>query len=138
MQTASNPSPGFRDNPSHTITVEPFEGTVTVTHSDAIIASSDRAKVLREGTYPPAFYVPFEDVYFDFLEKTDTTTHCPFKGDASYWSVSASGESARDVMWSYESPYDEMTAIKGYAAFYPNKVRIEANAADADEVDPLT
>jgi uncharacterized protein (DUF427 family) len=127
MDTATNPSPGFERNPGRRITVDPFDGVVTVTFSDAIIASSDKALVLREEDYPPVFYIPFDDVYFDFLQPNDTSTHCPYKGDASYWNVTAVGESQKDVMWAYENPYDEMIRIKDHGAFYPNKVRIEAN-----------
>ena len=127
MNIAANPSPGFQRNPSHRIAVEPFDGVVTVVFSDAILASTDKALVLREADYPPVFYIPFEDIYFEFLKRSDTSTHCPFKGNASYWNASAVGEAVNDVMWAYERPYDEMTGIKGYGAFYPNKVRIEAN-----------
>lgn len=126
MNIAPNPSPGFQRNPSHPITVEPFNGVVTVTFSDAIVASSDRALVLREANYPPVFYFPFEDVYFEFLKRSDTSTHCPYKGNASYWNASAAGEAVNDVMWAYERPYDEMMEIKDHGAFYPDKVRIEA------------
>jgi uncharacterized protein (DUF427 family) len=127
MELAANPSPGFQKNPSRRITVEPFEGVVNVTFSDAIIASSDEALVLREEDYPPVFYIPFKDVYFEFLKRAATSTHCPYKGEASYWNVSAVGEAATDVMWAYERPFDEMIRIKDHGAFYPNKVRIEAN-----------
>ena len=127
MDTAANPSPGFQRNPGYRIKVEPFDGVVTVHFSDAIVASSDKALVLREGDYPPVFYVPFKDVYFELLRPTDTSTHCPYKGDASYWSVSAAGRFENDVMWAYESPYDEMQQIRNHGAFYPNKVRIEAH-----------
>ncbi|WP_353642231.1 DUF427 domain-containing protein [Mesorhizobium sp. WSM2239] len=127
MDKAANPSPGFQRNPSRRITVEPFDGAVTVTFSDAIIASSGEALVLREEDYPPVFYIPFKDIYFDFLTRSNTSTHCPYKGDASYWDVSAVGESAKDIMWAYEAPYDEMARIKDHGAFYPDKVRIEAN-----------
>jgi uncharacterized protein (DUF427 family) len=127
MDQAANPSPGFRRNPSHRITVEPFDGAVTVTFSDAVIASSDDALVLREADYPPVFYIPFKDIYFEFLKPSSTSTHCPYKGDASYWDVSAVGEAAKDIMWAYEAPYDEMVRIKNHGAFYPDKVRIEAN-----------
>ncbi|WP_274629755.1 DUF427 domain-containing protein [Arvimicrobium flavum] len=126
MNFAVNPSPGFRDHPEHRISVEPFDGVVVVSFGDAIIASSDRALLLQESRHQPVYYVPFEDVYFEFLHRTETRTHCPFKGDASYWGVSASGEAMEDVMWAYQAPYDEMMAIKDFAAFYPDKVRIEA------------
>lgn len=129
METALNPAPGFQRNPDHRITVEPFDGTVVVTFSDAIIASSNNAQVLRESIYPPIYYIPFEDIYFDFLTRTATHTHCPYKGDATYWRVSAAGEALNDIMWAYEAPYDEMIAIRDHGAFYPDKVRIEVNPA---------
>lgn len=126
-QTAANPSPGFRDRPDHRITVEPYEGTVTARLSDALLASSARAKVLREEGHPPRFYIPFDDIYFEFLERTDTKTRCPFKGEASYWRASAVGEAAEDAMWAYEHPYDEMLDIEDHGSFDPQKVKIEAN-----------
>jgi len=123
-----NPSPGFREHPEHTITVEPFEGVVNVKFRDVVIASSDRAKLLNEKGHDPVLYLPFEDIYFVHLEKTATSTHCPFKGDASYWSVKGQDEAAKDVMWAYQHPYDEMLEIKDYGAFYPNRVVIDAGA----------
>ena len=107
--------------------MEPFDGVVTVAFSDAILASSDGALILREADYPPVFYIPFKDVYFELLKPSDTSTHCPYKGNASYWNASAAGEAVNDVMWAYERPFDEMMRIKDHGAFYPRKVRIEAN-----------
>jgi len=127
MNIAANPSPGLQRNPSHRITVEPFDGAVTVVFSDAILASTDKALVLREADYPPVFYIPVKDIYFEFMKRSDTSTHCPYKGNASYWNASAVGEAVNDVMWAYERPYDEMAAIKDHGAFYADKVRIEAN-----------
>ena len=80
MDSAANPSPGFQKNPSRRITVEPFDGVVTVTFSDAIIASSDEALVLREADYPPVFYIPFKDVYFEFLKRTRHHNALPVQG----------------------------------------------------------
>ncbi len=131
METATNQSPGFQRNPGYRITVKPFDGVVTVTFSEAIVASSDEALVLREGDYPPVLYIPFKDVYFDFLPRSDTRTHCPFKGEASYWNISAAGEAEKDIMWAYENPYDEMARIKDHGAFYPDKVRIELSPLSA-------
>lgn len=129
MDRYAHPSPGFRDHPDHTIDIRPFDGVVVVTFGEAIIASSEEALELRETNHPPVFYLPFKDVYFDFLAPSDTKTHCPFKGDASYWSATASGEAMKDVMWAYLSPFDEMIAIKDHGAFYPGKVRIDATPA---------
>lgn len=132
MDSKANPSPGFRDRPEHTIRVNPFDGVVVVTFGEAIIASSDEALELREANYPPVFYIPFKDIYFEFLNPSDTKTYCPFKGDASYWNAAASGEAAKDVMWAYQRPFDEMAIIRDHAAFYPSKVRIEARLRQSD------
>lgn len=116
-----NPSPGFRRNPDHQITVRPHKGTVTVRIDDDVIASSTHALELKEGGYPPVFYIPFDDIKMDKLTSSATSTHCPFKGDASYWSAG----DVKDVMWAYQPPYDEMSGIRDHGAFYPNKVSID-------------
>lgn len=128
-----NAAPGLKRNPSHQITVEPFDGVVTVRFSSAVIASSKNAKLLKEVGHSEVLYIPFEDVYFDFLRRSETSTHCPYKGDASYWNVIAAGEARTDVMWAYEHPYDEMLVIRDHGAFYPDKVSIEATAAAATD-----
>ena len=125
MAVRQYPSPGFARNPDKKITVEPIPGTVTVTANGAPIASSRRAKLLTESPYPPVIYIPFGDIDFDQLEKTDLSTHCPYKGDASYWSVKPAGARGKNAMWSYETPFDGMQAIKNHGAFYPDRVRIE-------------
>jgi uncharacterized protein (DUF427 family) len=122
MNIAQNPAPGFKSHPEHTITVEPFGKHVTVKSNGTVIASSDNALLLKEHVYPGVIYVPFADIDFDKLAATDTSTHCPFKGDASYWSVK---DGAKDAMWAYRHPFDEMTAIADHGAFYPNRVSIE-------------
>ena len=124
MQTGRNPAPGFARNPRKRITVEPFGGMVTVRRGATVIARSRDALALTEEPYATVLYVPFGDVDFDRLEKTATSTHCPYKGDASYWRVKG-GE--RDVMWAYERPYDEMEAIGGHAAFYADRVDVETS-----------
>lgn len=116
------PAPAHKEDG---ISIEPFEGVVTVTFSDAVIASTEKAKVLREPGHDPVFYIPFEDIYFDFLEKTNTTTRCPIKGLATYWRVSAVGESAEDVMWAYETPNPVAADIARHGAFDPEIARTE-------------
>ncbi|MCO6386071.1 DUF427 domain-containing protein [Aliihoeflea sp. 40Bstr573] len=123
----SNPSPGLKRDPDHTITIAPHPGSVTVKFGEVVIASTRNALELREATYPPVLYIPFADIYFEHLIASDTKTRCPFKGDAAYWSVSGQGEGEPDVMWTYAHPYDEVAAIKDHAAFYPNKVSIDAD-----------
>ena len=122
----ANPSPGFQRNPEHRITVVPYPKTVTVHFGGTVLASTQEALELREADYRPVLYIPFRDIYFEHLIKTDTRTHCPFKGDASYWGISAQGEAEKDAMWAYETPYDEMRSIRAHGAFYPDKVIIDA------------
>ena len=121
MPPGQNPSPGFRTHPEHTIT--PYGKHVTVRSNGSVIASSDNALVLQEHKYAPIFYIPFADIDFSKLAATDSSTHCPFKGDASYWSVK---DGAKDAMWAYQHPYDEMLEIKDHGAFYPSRVTVEA------------
>ena len=126
MDKIANPAPGFQRNPDKIITIEPYVGTVTVRAGDTVIASSTKAKVLSEAPYPAVFYIPFADIDFDRLSGTEHSTHCPYKGDASYWSVLPAGEAGQNAMWAYERPFDEMTEIRDHGAFDASKVTIEA------------
>ena len=105
------------------LAIEPFAGTVTVRFSDAIVAATERAKVLREEGREPVFYIPFEDIYFDLFEKTNTTSQAPLKGTASYWRVHAVGSSAHDL-----TPDTAARAIARHGAFDPEKARIDEPA----------
>lgn len=123
---AHNPSPGFARNPAKVITIVEHDGLVTVRAGGIVIAQTRAAKVLTESPYPPAFYIPFADIAFDQLERTTNSTHCPYKGNASYWSVLPAGQKGVNAMWAYEAPFDEMEAIRDHGAFYPDRVTIEA------------
>ena len=116
------PHPASRAIPSTPSRSSRSAKHVTVKSNGAVVASSDKALLLKEHVYPPVIYVPFADIDFGKLAATDTSTHCPFKGDASYWSVK---DGAKDAMWAYQHPYDEMSEIKDHGAFYPNRVTIE-------------
>lgn len=123
MNVAANPGPGFVKYPNHKITLGPLGKRVTVNADGIELAASDDALLMREGNYPPVVYIPLAGISFDRLARTESSTHCPFKGDASYWRV-AGGSAGPDVMWTYETPFDEMKEIKGYAAFYGDRVTI--------------
>lgn len=112
------------------LSIEPFAGTVTVRFSDAIIASTERAKIVRESGHDPVYYVPFDDIYFELLEKTDKTTRCPLEGTASYWRVHAVGASAEDFMWSYETPIASALELAAHGAFDPDSARIDVDPAE--------
>ena len=123
MTDPANPAPGFRRHPDHAIAVEPLGQTVTVTAEGITLARSDKALLLKEKSYPPVIYVPFDDIAFEHLARTSTTTHCPFKGDASYWRLAGRSDGG-DVMWAYESPFDEMVDIGGHGAFDARKTEV--------------
>lgn len=107
--------------------IDPVAGTVKVMFSDAIIASSDNALALREAGKDPIYYIPFEDIYFEFLERSQTRRETP-KGIASCWNVSAVGDAASDVMWAFEEPTGAFMRLRGHGAFSPDKVRVEVFA----------
>jgi len=108
--------------PDHPITIEPAARRITVVAGGRIIADTMRALTLREASYPPVHYIPREDVEMAALVRTGHGTHCPYKGDASYFSIPAAGEQATDAVWSYEHPHAAVAAIAGHLAFYPDRV----------------
>lgn len=110
----------------HPITVEPTGKHVTVLVNGEVVAESDNALTLQESTYPAVQYIPIGDVVQSALTSSDTTTYCPFKGDASYYHVTttASGDTVEDVIWTYPQPYPAVGDIAGHVAFYPDKAEI--------------
>lgn len=103
----------------HPITVEPAPGPVRLTAGGTVLAESDGALILREGSYPPVYYLPKDAVPAGSLSQVEKTTHCPYKGDATYWTLALpDGGKAEAAVWSYETPIDGMTSIQGYLGFY--------------------
>jgi uncharacterized protein (DUF427 family) len=109
-------------NPDHRVETEPSPRWVRVEINGVTIASSKRPLLLRETGLRPTYYFPREDVRMDLLEPTDLSTHCPYKGDASYWTIKVGDRVEKDAVWSYENPYPEHPEIKEYLAFYWAKV----------------
>lgn len=113
--------------PDHPITVEPANRHVRVHFNGRVVADTKRALVLREASYPPVFYIPREDAAMTLYERSSHGSHCPYKGDAVYFSLAVGDRQARDAVWSYEQPYPAVAAIRDHLAFYPDRVeRIEA------------
>jgi len=118
----ANPAPGFERQPDRRMDYADSAERVRVTFNGVTVADSTKAVALQEADYPVAYYLPQEDVRMDLATRTEHSTHCPFKGDASYWTLAVDGKEAENAFWSYETPFDEAMVIKGYVAFYGSKV----------------
>jgi uncharacterized protein (DUF427 family) len=107
---------------SAVIRIRPAAERVRVSVKGELIADSRDALVLEEGSYPPVYYLPRKDVKMERLVRSTHTTHCPHKGDASYFSLP---DGPQNAVWSYEQPIAGAAAIKERLAFYPDKVSLE-------------
>ncbi len=110
--------------PDHPITIAPLGRPVVVRFAGLVIGRSDAALSLREANYPEVIYVPRGDLAMERFARTEKSTHCPYKGDASYFRLEANGQCADNAAWSYEAPFAAMAAIRGHIAFYPGTVEI--------------
>ncbi|MEZ5799563.1 MAG: DUF427 domain-containing protein [Nitratireductor sp.] len=119
-----NPASSFARNPGYSITTKAHDGAVVVSFEGTEIARSQNAVLLQEGSYPPVIYLPIEDVNPTLIRRSSHVTHCPYKGEASYWNVEIGEHEIDNALWGYETPYDEMLEIAGLVAFYPGKVTI--------------
>lgn len=111
--------PVLQPTAEHPITVTPTGRHVTVTVNGKVVAETDDAVALQESTYPAVQYVPLADVAAA-LERSETTTYCPYKGEANYYHVGG----VQDAIWTYEQPYPAVADIAGRVAFYPDKAQI--------------
>jgi uncharacterized protein (DUF427 family) len=108
--------------PEHPITVEKNPARVVVRAGSRVVADTRLALTLREAQYPAVQYIPRNDVDMTLLVRTEHGSYCPYKGDASYYSIPAGGSKTVNAVWTYESPYPAVAAIKDYVAFYPDRV----------------
>ena len=110
---------------THPITIRPTGSHVTVSVGGVKVAESDNALSLAEASYPVVQYIPIADVDQSLLVRTDSQTYCPYKGDASYYSVQTpDGQTEADLVWTYEQPYDAVAEIAGHVAFYANRAEV--------------
>jgi uncharacterized protein (DUF427 family) len=110
--------------PDHPITIVANDRRVRVTFAGRVVADTTRALTLQETTYKPVQYIPREDADMSLLSRTDNSTHCPYKGDASYYSIKVGDRVAENAVWSYEQPFPAMSQISDHLAFYPNRVDV--------------
>ena len=108
--------------PNHPITIKPTAGRVMVTVAGRAIADSRSALTLREAAYPAVQYIPRSDVDMSLLEPSSTSSYCPYKGDAAYFSVVVGDDRRPDAIWTYENAFAAVGEISEYLAFYPDRV----------------
>ena len=122
-----NPAPGFVSRPDHRVDLLAESRRVKVVFGGVTIADSGAALRVEETGHGPVYYVPGKDVRLDLMHPTEQHTRCPFKGEASYWTIelpadAGSARRSENAVWAYPSPYDEVSRLAGYYAFYPNRV----------------
>jgi uncharacterized protein (DUF427 family) len=123
MSTRTPRLPG----PDHPITIEPSSERFVVKAGDTVIADTSQALLLREANYPPIPYLPLSAIDPELLQSSDTTTYCPYKGEASYYSIRTGDGVIEDALWFYDEPYEAVGEIAGHAAFYTDKVQVSGD-----------
>ena len=121
---------------NYRISFETSPTKVKVRFNGTLVAESRRAVIMRETRYAPVYYIPRDDIRMDLMARNDHRTHCPFKGNASYWTLTVDGKTAENVAWSYEDPLPEAAPICGFMAFYTNQV--ETWYEDGRDIDIQT
>ncbi len=142
-----NMAPGFTVPSDYQVSIKPSRKVIRAEFNGETIAESHNVLVLQETRHAPTYYFPRSDVRMDLLIPSKHLTHCPFKGNASYWTLNVAGKSADNVAWSYEAPYAEAARISGYVSFYWDKmeawyeddvqVHVQTNANKSATANPL-
>jgi uncharacterized protein (DUF427 family) len=132
----SNQAPGFEAHPNYEVKIEPSSAHVRALVGDTVVADTKAALAVTESRHRAVWYLPMTDVDQALLTRTDTSTYCPFKGHASYWSIATPDVNLEDAVWSYEAPFDECQPLTGYVAFYTDKVALEVDGEPLESVAP--
>ena len=112
----------YADYPGYRVDLVPQTERVRVYHGDTLIADSTRTLRVEETKHADVIYVPKQDVRRELFEPTDHHTFCPFKGEASYWTLRVGSNASENSAWSYQDPFEQVAGLAGYVAFYPDRV----------------
>ena len=115
-------APSAATHAGYRLTIEPSGQRIQAVFNGETVADSRRAKIMHETRLRPVYYFPRDDVRMDLLTRTDHRTYCPFKGNASYWSLTVGDRTAENAVWSYENPFDEAELVGNYVAFYAHQI----------------
>lgn len=122
MTQVANPAPGFQKHPDYRVDIERVPNRLRVELAGQTIVDTEHAVCVKETAHRPVFYFPVADIRGDLLRRTDRQTFCPFKGNASYWSIEVNDQIEENAVWGYETPFDEFAALKDYVAFYVDRI----------------
>jgi uncharacterized protein (DUF427 family) len=115
---------------NHPIAIERSSKRVVVMVAGKVVADTRRALTLREAGHPSVHYIPRHDVHMEALERSQTASYCPYKGEAAHFHISEDGKRLADAAWTYRTPYWAVAEIENYLAFDPDRVdRIEVTGA---------
>jgi len=122
-----NSAPGFAGRPDYRVDLLPESRRVKVLFGGMTVADSSAALRVEETGHGPVYYLPERDVRLDLMHPTEHHTRCPYKGEASYWTIelpagASSNRRSENAVWAYPLPYDEVSGLAGHYAFYPNRV----------------
>jgi len=115
----------YHEFPDYRVDLVPHEKPVRVLFADRVIAESARVLRVEETKHAPVLYFPREDVHMEHLVRSSHETFCPFKGDASYWSIVVGDRREDNAVWSYEDPFPEVEGLRGCMAFYKDRLAWE-------------
>lgn len=124
----------LKPGPDHPISIEPARKRWRAFYAGHVIADTEDAMILKEANLPPVVYFPRQDVAMEYMARTDRATHCPYKGDAAYYTLTMDGQIAENAVWTYEHPFPGMEAIEDRLAFYTD--RVEVYEVDDEKVNP--
>ncbi len=114
--------------PDYRVDLKPSRERLRIRFEGQLIAESASTLLVNETKHAPVVYFPREDIHFEHLERTAHSTFCPFKGEASYWTLRANGRVEENAVWSYEAPFAEVAELKDYLSFYPDRTELEGDS----------
>jgi uncharacterized protein (DUF427 family) len=114
--------PGYKRWPDHKVDLIKSDKHVLVIFNGEVVADSERTIIVDESGHSIVYYFPRSDVRMDYMQRTDHHTYCPFKGEASYYTLTVGDKKEENAVWTYEEPYDQVRELKNYLAFYANRV----------------
>lgn len=132
----SESAPGFSKHPGYQVSIKPCRDHIRILAGNTCIAESDRPLRVEETKHHPVWYLPLADVNATYLQATEHSTYCPFKGHASYWTVATEEQTLENSIWGYPAPYAECESLKDCVAFYTDRLTLEVNGTKQADNGP--